>query len=59
VPSGFVRSSTSWSKVGSPLTLVTVHVKDDGTAGPLPSLTLTVTLYGLPAAAVKAMVPVI
>ena len=57
-PSGSVRFWTSWSKVGSRFTLVTVHwnVSVASTVGP--SRTVTDTLYGLPAAAVNAIVPV-
>ena len=60
MPSGSVRLSTSWSNVGSRLTLVTVHVNVSvaSAVGGL-SLTVMLTAYGLPAAAVKAMVPVI
>ncbi len=57
-PSAWLWSSTSWSNVGSRLTLVTVHVKVDGTGGLNGSSAVTVTLYGLPAAAVNAIVPV-
>ncbi len=57
-PSAWVWLGTSWSNVGSRFTLVTVHWKVSVASTVGPSRTVTDTLYGLPAAAVNAMVPV-
>ena len=49
----------SWSKLGSRFVFVTVQVKLSVASTAGPSRTVTVTLYGLPAAALKAIVPLI
>ena len=58
-PSAWFWFGTSWSNVGSRFTLVTVQVNVSVASTVAPSRTVTLTLYGLPAAAVKAIVPVI
>ncbi len=57
-PSAWFWFGTSWSKVGSRFTFVTVQVNVSVASTVAPSLTVTETLYGLPAAAVNAIVPV-
>ena len=62
VPSGSVRLPRFWSKVGGrfgPGTSVTVQVNVSVASTVAPSRTVIDTAYGLPAAAVELMVPVI
>ena len=57
--SASVRLPRFWSNVGLPLTLLTAQSKVSVASTVAPSRTVTDTAYGLPAAAVNEMVPVI